>query len=341
MELSDYKGVWVFTEQHDGALLSVAGELLGEGRKLADARGVELAAVLIGSEVGQLADELFTLGADKVYLADNPKLEKYTSDAYSIVMHDAISKHKPEIVLMGATHNGRDLAPTVAAMLETGLTADCTQLSIGDDGNLIQTRPAFGGKLMARIVCKDNRPQMATVRPGVMDKPKADATRTGEVVPLAVNVTDAAMRIKVLKQDRKASTEIPLTEAKVIVSGGLGMEGVEGFSMLRQLASLFTQSTIGASRGAVDAGWISSNYQVGQTGVTVKPDIYFACGISGAIQHLAGMKDAKYIIAINKDPRAPIFDAADVGIVGDVHDVIPKIIEEIKAIQKKQRELAS
>lgn len=341
MELSDYKGVWVFTEQHDGTLLSVAGELMGEGRKLADQRGVELSAVLLGSDVGHLADELFTLGADKVYIADNPKLEKYTSDAYAIVVRDAIEKYKPEIMLLGATHNGRDLAPAVAAMLETGLTADCTQLSIGEDGNLIQTRPAFGGKLMARIVCKDNRPQMATVRPGVMDKPKADPSRTGETVQLAVNVTDAAMRIKVLKQDRQVSTEIPLTEAKVIAAGGLGMEDAESFALLRQLASLFTQSTIGASRGAVDAGWIPSTYQVGQTGVTVKPDIYFACGISGAIQHLAGMKDAKYIIAINKDPRAPILEAADIAIVGDVHDVIPKIIEYIKEVQKKQKSLAS
>ena len=331
MELSDYKGIWTYAEQHDGKLQGVAIELLGEGRKLADELGVELCSVLLGSNVESLADELIAHGADKVYVADDPKLDKYTSDAYARVITDAVNEYKPEIVLMGATHDGRDLAPTVAAMLETGLTADCTKLAINDDKNLVQTRPAFGGNLMAEILCAKHRPQMATVRPGVMDKAKLDAGHKGEVIKLAVNVTEDEMRIKVLDQVREVAGKVALTDASVIVSGGLGMGGADGFKMLQELADEFSNSTIGCSRAAVDAGWLDHSYQVGQTGVTVKPDIYFACGISGMIQHVAGMKGSKLIVAINKNPEADIFDIADYGIVGDVYKVVPALISEIKA----------
>lgn len=326
VDLSAYKGVWVFAEQRAGEIMPVVFELLGEGRKLADAIGTELCAVLCGSNVEGLTKDLIGYGADKVYLADAPELEKYTTDAYSKVINDAIVEYKPEIVLYGATHIGRDLAPCLAVKAATGLTADCTVLEIDpEDKKIKQTRPAFGGNLMATIVCPNTRPQMSTVRPGVMAKAEFDANKKGEVIKLNVEFKPGDIRTKVLEIVKNMGETVSLTDAEVIVAGGMGLGKQEGFDLLKQLADKLG-GVLGATRAAVDAGWIDHSYQIGQTGTTVKPKIYFACGISGAIQHVAGMQSSDYIIAINKNEGAPIFEVADFGIVGDLYKVIPEFI---------------
>jgi electron transfer flavoprotein alpha subunit len=327
--LSAYHGVWVFAEQREGKLMQVAVELLGEGRKLADTIGCELCAVLCGSDVGPLVGELFEYGADKVYYADAPELKQYTTDAYTKVIRDAIEKYKPEIVLLGATHIGRDLGPCLAVRCQTGLTADCTKLEINPEtGKIMQTRPAFGGNLMATIICPNHMPQMSTVRPGVMEKAVRAPGRKGELIRLDAHFEDGDIRTKVLEVVKAAKEAVSLTDADVIVSGGMGLGNADGFKLLKQLADQLG-GTIASSRAAVDAGWIDHAYQVGQTGTTVKPKIYFACGISGAIQHVAGMQNSKLIVAINSNENAPIFDIADLGIVGDLYKVIPAILEEL------------
>ncbi|MBV7272583.1 electron transfer flavoprotein subunit alpha [Clostridium sp. PL3] len=330
VDLSAYKGVWVFAEQREGKIMSVSIELLGEGKKLAKEIGTELCAVLCGNNVAGLANELFAYGADKVYVADHSELEKYRTDSYTKVIFEAISTYKPEIVLLGATHIGRDLGPCLAVKCNTGLTADCTKLEIDpEDKKIKQTRPAFGGNLMATIVCPNNRPQMSTVRPGVMDKAVYEEGRTGELIKLDVEFKIGDIRTKVLEIVKKSGEMVSLTDAEIIVAGGMGLGKAEGFELLKSLADKLG-GTIAASRACVDAGWIDHSYQVGQTGTTVKPKIYFACGISGAIQHLAGMQSSDYIVAINKNESAPIFEVADYGIVGDLYEVIPAIIEELK-----------
>ncbi|MCL2702194.1 MAG: electron transfer flavoprotein subunit alpha/FixB family protein [Defluviitaleaceae bacterium] len=327
MAINEYRGVWVFAESRGGKLMPVVMELLGEGRKLAEAAGTSLGTVLCGENVEHLIQELFELGADTVYAADAPELKNYTNDAYTKVMADAAAKYKPEIILMGATHIGRDLAPCVGLRLGAGLTADCTKLEIDpEDKKLLQTRPAFGGNLMATIITPDNRPQMATVRPGVMEKAERTPGRKGELVKLDISLTENDARQKILEIVKTVHEAVSLTDADVIVSGGGGLGGPHGFELIGKLAKTFG-GLVGSSRAAVDAGWISKNHQVGQTGTTVKPKIYIACGISGAIQHLAGMQNADCIIAINKDENAPIFEVADYGIVGDLYTVIPAIIE--------------
>ncbi len=329
VDLSAYKGVWVFAEQRQGKIMPVVIELLGEGKKLAKEVGTELCAVLCGNNVGKLADKLFAYGADKVYVADHPELENYRTDAYGKVIFEAISKYKPEIVLLGATHIGRDLGPCLAVKCSTGLTADCTKLEIDpEDKKIKQTRPAFGGNLMATIVCPNNRPQMSTVRPGVMDKAVYEKGRKGQLVKLNVEFEKGDIRTKVVDVVKKVENAVSLTDADIIVSGGMGLGKSEGFKLLKQLADKLG-GTIAASRACVDAGWIDHSYQIGQTGTTVKPKIYFACGISGAIQHLAGMQNSDYIVAINKNENAPIFKVADYGIVGDLYQVIPAILEEL------------
>ncbi|HBC97804.1 MAG TPA: electron transfer flavoprotein subunit alpha [Clostridium sp.] len=329
VDLSAYKGVWVFAEQRQGKIMPVVIELLGEGKKLAKEVGTELCAVLCGNNVGKLADELFAYGADKVYVADHPELENYRTDAYGKVIFEAISKYKPEIVLLGATHIGRDLGPCLAVKCSTGLTADCTKLEIDpEDKKIKQTRPAFGGNLMATIVCPNNRPQMSTVRPGVMDKAVYEKGRKGQLVKLNVEFEKGDIRTKVVDVVKKVENAVSLTDADIIVSGGMGLGKSEGFKLLKQLADKLG-GTIAASRACVDAGWIDHSYQIGQTGTTVKPKIYFACGISGAIQHLAGMQNSDYIVAINKNENAPIFKVADYGIVGDLYQAIPAILEEL------------
>lgn len=329
VDVRQYHGVWVFAEQREGKLMSVVAELLGEGKKLAAEIGCELCAVLCGHNVENLADELIAYGAEKVYLADAPELAHYTTDAYTKVIMEAIRQYKPEIVLLGATHIGRDLGPCLAVQCNTGLTADCTRLEIDPETKgIMQTRPAFGGNLMATIVCPNHRPQMSTVRPGVMSKAERDDAHAGEVIRLQTSFGEGEIRQKILEVVKNATEQISLTDAEVIVAGGLGLGSGEGFELLKKLADRLG-GTLAASRAAVDAGWIDHAYQVGQTGTTVKPRLYFACGISGAIQHVAGMQDSDYIIAINKNENAPIFEVADYGIVGDLYKVIPAILQEL------------
>lgn len=329
VDLSEYRDVWVFAEQREGALMPVVKELLGEGRKLADEIGCSLCSVLCGNHVEGLVDELFEYGADKVYLADHKELESYRTDAYTAVIHDAIKSYKPEIVLLGATHIGRDLGPCLAVRCNTGLTADCTKLEIDAvDKKIKQTRPAFGGNLMATIVCPNHRPQMSTVRPGVMEKAERQEGRKGEIIPLSVSFEKDDIRTRILEVVKEAGEAVSLTDAEIIVSGGMGLGGAEGFELLKKLADKLG-GVVAASRAAVDAGWIDHSYQVGQTGTTVRPKLYFACGISGAIQHVAGMQNSEQIIAINKNPAAPIFEVADYGIVGDYNQVIPALIEAL------------
>ncbi|MBE5991852.1 MAG: 4Fe-4S dicluster domain-containing protein [Paenibacillaceae bacterium] len=328
-DLSAYKGVWVFAEQRRGEIMPVAIELLGEGKKLAAEIGCELCAVLCGNEVSGLVSELFEYGADKVYLAEAPELEQYTTDGYGKVIFEAINEFKPEIVLLGATHIGRDLGPILAVKANTGLTADCTRLEIDpEDKKIRQTRPAFGGNLMATIVCPNHRPQMSTVRPGVMAKAERIPGRTGETVELKTDFLDGDIRTRVLDVVRSVKEMIAISDAEIIVSGGMGLGKAEGFDLLKQLADKLG-GVVAGSRAAVDAGWIDHAYQVGQTGTTVKPKIYIACGISGAIQHVAGMQGSEQIIAINTNENAPIFEVADYGIVGDLYKVIPSIINAL------------
>ncbi|MBC2425367.1 electron transfer flavoprotein subunit alpha/FixB family protein, partial [Clostridium beijerinckii] len=331
MNIADYRGVWVFAEQRDGQLQKVALELLGKGREIADKIGVELTAVLLGDEIDGVANELVAYGADRVLYAHNPLLKHFTTDAYTKVICDLVNERKPEIILVGASYIGRDLGPRVAARLDTGLTADCTSLDIEEGTNhLLMTRPAFGGNLMATIMCTDHRPQMSTVRPGVFEKLKKDENRKGEVEKIAAKVEMSHIRTKVEDVVKIAKNVMDIGEAEVLVSGGRGVGAKENFELLKELADLFGGSLAG-SRAAIDNAWLDKAYQVGQTGKTVRPKVYIAVGISGAIQHLAGMQDSDYIIAINKDESAPIMQVADLGIVGDFKKVIPELIAEIKA----------
>ena len=330
--------------------MNVALELIGEGHRLSREIGndTKVCAILMGENIDHLAKDCFEYGADTVYLIQSPLLKNYTTDAYTKVICDTIRTYKPEIVLYGATHIGRDLAPRIAARLNTGLTADCTRLDVkvasyieyakknttlntatldpnDPDTGLKQTRPAFGGNLMATIVCPRTRPQMSTVRPGVMQKRDREEGATGELIALTPDLQETDLRTKVLEVVKTAREMVSLTDAEIICSGGRGLGDAEGFKLIEELAEK-VGGVVGASRAAVDAGWIDHSHQVGQTGTTVKPKIYFACGISGAIQHLAGMQNAETIIAINKNPDAPIFEVADYGIVGDLYKVIPEII---------------
>ncbi|MCR4441690.1 MAG: FAD-binding protein [Peptococcaceae bacterium] len=333
-EMETYRGVWVFAEQRAGKISNIAFELLGEGRKLADALGVELSAFLIGHEVAGRAAELFSYGADNVYLTEDPELKDYRTESYAGVICAAIEKYKPEIVLIGATNIGRDLGPRVAARIGTGLTADCTGLSIDLERRLLlQTRPAFGGNLMATIICPDSRPQMATVRPGVMKKINKVSFQNGKVIRVDYPKSILNVRTRVREIIRETSKVVNLEEAQIIVSGGRGLGGPDGFSLLEKVAEKLG-GVVGASRGAVDSGWIDSSHQVGQTGKTVHPKIYIACGISGAIQHVAGMQNSGIIVAINKNPLAPIFEIADYGIVGDIYQVLPIFLEALEAKRK-------
>ncbi len=327
-DLSAYKGVWIFAEQREGMAASVAYELLGAGRRLADELKTELSAVLLGSNEEQ-AKELIKWGADRVYHCNDAIFDKFNDEPYSQMLINLIRTHKPEIVLAGATPIGRSFIPRVAAKVRTGLTADCTALEIDkDSGNLLQIRPAFGGNIMATILCPNHRPQIATVRPRVMKRGEYNVDRKGEVINVAAeNIT---CRTKVLDTIKEASEcMLNLQEAEVIVAGGRGLSNPEGFKMLEELAELFG-GAVGASRAAVDEGWIPYSHQVGQTGKTVCPKIYIACGISGAVQHLVGMQSSDMIIAINKNPEAPIFNVATYGIVGDVYEIVPLLIKRLK-----------
>jgi electron transfer flavoprotein alpha subunit len=329
-DLDSWAGVWVFAEFRDGRIAPVALELLGIGRQLADQRGVQLSAVLFGSSLGEQARELIGFGADRVYQVDHPALSSFTDDAYGNLLADLARTHKPEIILAGATAIGRSFIPRVATMLATGLTADCTDLAIRPtDGVLMQTRPAFGGNIMATIECPHTRPQMATVRPLVMKPLAFDAARRGEVVEVTPVPALVQSRVEVLESVREESNQINITEADILVAGGRGLESEKGFALIRELAELLG-GAVAASRAAVDSGWVGYPHQVGQTGKTVCPKIYLACGISGAIQHLVGMQSSETIIAINRDENAPIFGVATYGIVGDLFEILPVLVERLK-----------
>ncbi|MCW3491314.1 FAD-binding protein [Dethiobacter alkaliphilus] len=334
VDLKDYRGVWVFIEQRDKHIAGVALELVSEGRKLADELGVELAGVVLGEDVEDLAKDVFAYGADKVYLVDGPVFKDYRTDPYTDVIVDMINEYKPEIVLFGATNNGRDFAARIAVRVHAGLTADCTELSIDPETReLWQTRPAFGGNIMATIICPQHRPQMATVRPKVMKKVEPDYNKTGEIVRVQSNVKEEDISTKIQEIVEHAVKTLNLAEADIIVSGGRGIGGPENYHLIEELASALNGAA-GASRAAVDAGWVPHYRQVGQTGKTVAPKIYVACGISGAIQHLAGMQTSDVIIAINKDPEAPIFKVATYGIVGDLHKVVPILTKKFQELKE-------
>lgn len=333
MNLSDFKGVLVFTEQRDGELQKVALELVGEARRLADILGQEVIAALIGDNVGGLKDTLISHGADKVVRVDNPMLHYFVTEPYTKAMIAVIEEVKPAIVLFGATSIGRDLAPRVSARWHTGLTADCTSLAIEEGTqNLLMTRPAFGGNIMATIACPDFRPQMSTVRPGVMQKLDADPNRTGEMIDLNVEFTDVDMNVEIIEEVKETQKRVNIEEAEILVSAGRGVGGADKLGPLEDLAEVLGGNVSG-SRATIDSGWLPKERQVGQTGKTVRPTLYMACGISGAIQHLAGMEESDFIVAINKNPEAPIFEVADVGVVGDLHKILPLLTEELKKMK--------
>ncbi|MDF2616176.1 MAG: electron transfer flavoprotein subunit alpha/FixB family protein [Sedimentibacter sp.] len=341
MNISEYKGIFVFAEQRDRKVQKVALELIGKGKQLAKDLNTTVTAVLLGHDMMDEAKRLCYAGADNVIYVDDAMLDVYMTEPYVYVMDKIIKDKKPDVVIYGATAIGRDMAPRVSARVHTGLTADCTGLTIEPDDenpeklNLMMTRPAFGGNLMATIACPNHRPQMATVRPGVMQALKMSDQNPVNIEQFKVEIPASCKNVEILDITKIIQQRMNIEDAKVLVSGGRGMHGPENYPMLEELADLLG-GTISASRAAVDAGWVPKDRQVGQTGKTVRPNLYIACGISGAIQHLAGMEESDYIIAINKDATAPIFDVADVGIVGDIFKVVPLLIEQLK--QEKSKE---
>ena len=345
MGLEEYKGVYVFAQQVDNELSGIAFVLLGKAKELAADLSTDVTAVLIGSGVKGLADQLAEYGADKVIVVDDPELKEYRTEPYAHALASVINEYKPEIVLVGATAIGRDLGPRVSARVATGLTADCTVLEIGDfpinpvpnqeqkHNQLLMTRPAFGGNTIATIACPDNRPQMATVRPGVMQKIDPIAGAKAEVIEYNPGFTPNNKYVEILDVVKELSDTVDIMDAKILVSGGRGVGSAENFKILQDLADVIG-GTVSCSRAVVDNGWLPKELQVGQTGKTVRPNVYFAIGISGAIQHTAGMEESDIIVAINKDETAPIFDVADYGIVGDLNKIVPKLTEELKKVVK-------
>ncbi len=333
-DLADFRGILVFAEYRHGTIASVAYELLGIGRKLADQRGVELAAVVLGGAVSECANDLIAAGADRVLVAEHPELEQFREDIYAGILEKVIREQKPEVVLAGATAIGRSVIPSVATAINAGLTADCTRLEIREsDGMLLQTRPAFGGNIMATIECPQTRPQMATVRPKVMAPAVPDSSRQGQV--LVVELPEALLqsRLQVLETVINTEDQVNIQEVEALVAGGRGLDSAKGFALLRELAEELG-GAVAASRAAVDAGWIPYAHQVGQTGKTVSPKLYIACGISGAVQHAVGMQSAEVVVAINRDKDAPIFDIATYGVVGDLFEVVPRLIQRLQEMKK-------
>ncbi len=344
MGLEEYKGVFIYAQQVDNEISSIAYELLGKGKELAADLGTDVTAVLLGKDVKGLCDKLAEYGADKVIVVDDPELETYRTEPYAHALASVINEYKPEIMLVGATAIGRDLGPTVSARVATGLTADCTVLEIGDfplvaapgkeadqkHNQLLMTRPAFGGNTIATIACPDNRPQMATVRPGVMQKIDPIAGAKAEIIEFNPGFTPNNRYVEIQEIVKAVGQVENIMDAKILVSGGRGVGSAENFKMLQDLADALG-GMVSCSRAVVENGWLAQDYQVGQTGKTVRPNVYFAIGISGAIQHVAGMEESDLIIAINKDADAPIFDVADYGIVGDLHKIVPALTEAIKA----------
>ena len=330
------KDVYVIAEQRDGKIQKVGLELIGEATKLAKDLGEQVVAVLLGSNITDKAQELIQHGADKVVVVDDPMLEKYATEPYAKAITEVIKACEPEIVLYGATSIGRDLAPRVSARVHTGLTADCTKLAINEETKLLHmTRPAFGGNIMATIVCKNHRPQMATVRPGVMAALAKDETRTGEVVNFKVDFVPADMNVEIIEEVKETKKTVDITEAKVLVSGGRGIGSADFVPVLQEAADVLGGVVTG-SRPVIEAGWLDKDRQVGQTGKTVRPDLYLACGISGAIQHVAGMESSEVVISINKDDNAAIFSVSDLGVVGDVKVILPKLVEALKKVKEEK-----
>ena len=344
INLEDYKGVYVFAQQVDNELSGIAFELLGEAGRLAKPLNTEVTAVLLGSNVGNLVDQLAEYGADKVIVVDNPELETYRTEPYAQALTAVINEFKPEIMLVGATAIGRDLGPTVSARVATGLTADCTVLEIGDfpinpipgreqkHNQLLMTRPAFGGNTIATIACPDHRPQMATVRAGVMQKAEPKAGAKAEVINFDAKLEKNSKYVEIQEVIKSVTETVDIMDAKILVSGGRGVGSAENFKLLEDLAEVLG-GEVSCSRAVTDNGWLPVDRQVGQTGKTVRPQVYFAIGISGAIQHVAGMEESDLIIAINKDEDAPIFDVADYGIVGDLNKIVPQLTAAIKAAE--------
>ncbi len=345
MGLEEYKGVYVFAQQVDNKLGGIAFELLGKAKELAKDLNTDVTAMLLGSGIKGLADQLAEYGADKVIVVDDPELKDYRTEPYAHAMASIINEYKPEIVLVGATAIGRDLGPRVSARVATGLTADCTVLEIGDfplnpipgqeqkHNQLLMTRPAFGGNTIATIACPDNRPQMATVRPGVMQKIEPIAGAKAEIIEYNPGFEPNDKYVEILEIVKEVSNTVDIMDAKILVSGGRGVGSKENFKILQDLADVIG-GTVSCSRAVVDSGWMPKELQVGQTGKTVRPNVYFAIGISGAIQHAAGMEESDIIIAINKDETAPIFEIADYGVVGDLNKIVPKLTEELKKVVK-------
>lgn len=332
--MSEYKGVFVFVEQRDKEIQKVSLELIGKATELAGKLGEEVTAVVLGSGIKKQAEELVYYGADSVIIIEDEMLDIYTTEPYTKALAQVCEEKKPNVFMFGATAIGRDLAPRVSARVHTGLTADCTTLDVDDETkNLLMTRPAFGGNIMATIICPDHRPQMSTVRPGVMIMNDRDESKSGNVEEMKVAFTKEDLTVEVLEVVKETAEMVNIEDANILISGGRGVGSAEGFDALSALATEIG-GQVSASRACVDAGWIDRNQQVGQTGKTVRPGAYFACGISGAIQHLAGMEESEFIIAINKDAGAPIFEVADLGIVGDINKVLPALVEELKAIKE-------
>ena len=330
------KDVYVLAEQRDGVIQKVSIELIGKATELAADLGQKVVAVLLGSNIKDKADVLVKHGADKVIVVDDPMLEKYATEPYAKAITAVIKACEPEIVLYGATSIGRDLAPRVSARVHTGLTADCTKLAINEETKLLHmTRPAFGGNIMATIVCKNHRPQMATVRPGVMAALAKDETRTGEVVNFKVDFVPADMNVEIIEEVKETKKAVDITEAKVLVSGGRGIGSADFVPVLQEAADVLGGVVTG-SRPVIEAGWLDKDRQVGQTGKTVRPDLYLACGISGAIQHVAGMESSEVVISINKDDNAAIFSVSDLGVVGDVKVILPKLVEALKKVKEEK-----
>ena len=336
-KIKEYKGVWVFVEHTEGEPAEVSWELLGVGGELAKRLGVEICSLIVGDGIENLCQESFAYGATKAYLIDNPIFHYYRTEPYYKAICHLVGKYKPEIILVGATGLGRDLAGAIATELQTGLTADCTGLDVDEKGFLLQTRPAFGGNIMATILTERTRPQMSTVRPHVMPKPEKNALCSGEIIRESAQVKEEDIATKVLEiiKDSKSGDGVDVAAAEIIISGGRGMCAEENFNILQELADELG-GVVGCSRAVVEAGWMSVERQVGQTGKTVRPKIYIACGISGAIQHLVGMQDSDLIIAINQDKHAPIFEVATYGIVGDVFHVVPAITSYVRELRAKK-----
>jgi electron transfer flavoprotein alpha subunit len=338
MDKKEYRGVFVFVEQRNKEIQNVSLELIGIGKELAENLNQKVTAVVLGNEVKEI-EKLGYYGADNIIYAEDEELDIYMTEPYTKILKEVIEDKKPEIVLFGATAIGRDVAPRLAGRIHTGLTADCTKLEINEDNNdLMMTRPAFGGNIMATIECPDHRPQMATVRPGVMKKADKDTTKRVEIEKFSVNIEEKDKTYEILEVVEEKTNKIDIQEANILVSGGRGVGNPDNFKLLEDTAQILG-GVVSSSRAAVDSDWMPKEVQVGQTGKTVRPDLYIACGISGAIQHLAGMEESEFIVAVNKDETAPIFEASDVGIVGDLNKVLPALNQELKKLKEEKEAL--